>query len=126
MDNRLTPQQQDALIEEALRSQPLAPMPRDITTEVMAHIKQTPAPRPFSFTHNDLALGVVLASCIGAIWFALQNLPPLARAQMHMYRVLLYQDLLVNADWLIPALTFGAAAVLAALTIPYLVSSSRS
>lgn len=120
MDNRLTPQQQGALIDEALRSQPLEPIPRDIALDVMAHIKQTPTPRPFSFTRNDLALGIVLASCVGSIWYALQNLPPLARAQMHMYGVLFYQDLLVNSDWLIPSLAFSLAAFLAALTIPSL------
>jgi hypothetical protein len=33
---------------------------------------------------------------------------------------LLYQHFLVNARWLVPALLFGMAAVLAAVTIPSL------
>jgi hypothetical protein len=120
MDDRLTPKQQDALIEDALRSQPLATMPRDITLDVMTRIEQVPASRPFRFTRNDILLGLVLISSTGAVWFAMQNLPPLARAQIHKYSVLFYQDFLVNADWLIPAVSFGLAGFLAALTIPYL------
>jgi hypothetical protein len=120
MDDRLTQRQKDAVIEDALRSQPLAPMPHDITLDVMTRIEKVPASRPFRFTRNDLVLGLVLISCAGAVWFAMQNLPPLARAQIHKYSVLFYQDFLVNADWLIPAASFGLAGFLAALTIPYL------
>ena len=120
MDNSLTPEQQNAVIEDALHSYPIAPMPRDITADVMARIQTVPAPRPFRLTWNDLVLSLVIALCIGAIWFGLQNLPPLAVAHIRKESILLYQQWLVNARWLIPALSFGLAGFFAALTIPYL------
>ena len=120
MDNSLTPEQQNAVIEDALHSYPIAPMPRDITADVMARIQTAPAPRPFRLSWNDLVLSLVIALCIGAIWFGLQNLPPLAVAHIRKESILLYQQWLVNARWLIPALSFGLAGFFAALTIPYL------
>ena len=41
MDNRL---KQDALIEDTLKSQPLAPMPRSVTLDVMARIQNDNVP----------------------------------------------------------------------------------
>ena len=120
MDNPLTPEQQTALLEEALHTYPISPMPREITSGVMARIRSAPAPRPFRLTWNDFFVSLVLAVCIGAVWFSLQNLPPLAIAQIRKERILLYQQILVNARWLIPVLFFALAAFFAALTVPYL------
>ena len=123
MDNRLTPQQKDAHMEEALKSLPLAPMPRSITVDVMARIQKDA--RPAFFTWNDFALSLVTALCVGAVFFALQNLPPVMLAKIRIQGILLYQDFLVNARWLVPSLFFGLAAFLSALTIPYLTASIR-
>src|SRR5215216_7646160 len=120
MDNRLTPESQNAAIEDALHTYPLAAMPRDLTTSIMAHIQNVPAPRPFQATWNDFGIALVFSLCLGAIWFSLQNFPPLLLAQIRMHSILFYQNLIVNARWLIPAIFFGLAALLSALTIPYL------
>jgi len=120
MDNRL---KRDALIEDALKSQPLAPMPRSITVDVMAHIQVDT--RPAILAWSDFALSAVIASCIAALWFASQHLPPMLLAKIRIQGILLYQDFLVNARWLVPAAMFGLAALLAALTIPYLTASLR-
>ncbi len=120
MDNSLTPENQNIVIEDALETYPLAPMPRDITAEVMRRVRSVPAPRSFRLTLNDLALGVVISLCIGAIWFSLHYLPPVVVAQIRKESILFYQHLLVNVRWLVPALSFSLAAFLAALTIPYL------
>jgi hypothetical protein len=68
----------------------------------------------------------VLALSISAVFFAVQSLPPIMLAKLHIQGILLYQDFLVNARWLAPSLLFGAAAVLSALTIPTLIHESRS
>ncbi|HEY9527250.1 MAG TPA: hypothetical protein VIR02_09225 [Anaerolineales bacterium] len=120
MDNPLTPEKQNAILEEALHTHPVAQMPRDITADVMRRLQTAPAPRPFRLTWNDLFLSLILAVCIGALWFSVQTLPPLVIAQLRKESILLYQQFLVNARWLIPVLSFGLAAFLAALTIPYL------
>lgn len=120
MDNPLTPDQQTVVIDDALDTYPLAPMPRPVTTEVMARIQTIPAPRPFRLTFNDLVLAFIFSVCIGAMWFSINHLPPLVVAQIRKESILLYQYLLVNMRWLIPALSFGLAAFLSALTIPYL------
>jgi hypothetical protein len=116
MDKHL---KQDAQIEDALKSQPLAPMPRSITADVMARIQKTPAPR-FTFTRNDYILMIALTIVFSAIIFALQSLPGHALLQLRIQGILLWQDLLVNARWLVPTLFFGLAAVLAAITLPTL------
>jgi len=120
MDNSLIPGTQNAMIEDALRTYPVAPIPRGITADVMTRIKTIPAPRPFRFTWNDLVLAIVFSVCIGAMWFSINNLPPLLVAQIRKESILLYQHLLVNMRWLLPVLSFGLAAFLSALTIPYL------
>lgn len=116
MDNRL---KQDLLIEDALKSQPLAPMPRSITTDVMARLQKDR--RPAILTWSDFVLSSAIAACIAAVWFASQNLPPILLAKIRIQGILLYQDFLVNARWLVPAAMFGLAAILAALTIPALI-----
>ena len=116
MDDRL---KQDALIEDALKSYPLAPMPRDITMNVMARIQKDT--RPVLVTWSDLVLSFVIAACVAALWFATQNLPPILLAKIRIQGILLYQDFLVNSRWLIPATMLGLAALLAVLTIPAMV-----
>ena len=116
MDNRL---EQDALIEDALQNYPLTPMPRDITAVVMARIQTTSAPRPFQITWNDFAIALTITLCVVALFFTVQNLPPIMLTKIRIQGILFYQDILVNARWLIPAVLFGAAAFFSALTIPY-------
>jgi len=116
MDNRL---KQDALIEDALKSYPLAPMPRDITLNVMARIQKNS--RPAFVTWSDIVLSFVITACIAALWFATLNLPPILLAKIRIQGILLYQDFLVNARWLGPAAMFGLATLLIALTIPALI-----
>ncbi|MGE5462700.1 MAG: hypothetical protein ACM3PS_05065 [Syntrophothermus sp.] len=117
MDRRL---KEDALIEGALKSQPLTLMPRSITTDVMRQIQTPEARRPAILTWSDLGLGFVFAACMVAIWFALANLPPILVAKLRIEGILFYQHFLVNSRWLVPALFFGMAALLAAITLPSL------
>ena len=120
MDRALTLEKKNAIIEDALHTYPVAPLPRDLTSEVMSRIQTIPAPRPFRLTWNDFILASILSLCMGAIWFSIANLPPLLIAQIRKEGILIYQYLLVNMRWLIPVLSFGLAAFLSALTIPYL------
>ena len=120
MDNPLTPEKQNAILEEALHTYPVAQLPREITMDVMKRIQTIPAPRPFRLTWNDLLVSLVLAFCIGAVLFSVQNLPPLIVAQIRKESILLYQQFVVNARWLVPVISFGLASFLAALTIPFL------
>ncbi len=120
MDNPVTPENQNALIEDAFQTYPMASMPRDITAEVLRRIQNVPAPRSFRLAWSDLVISLVLSLCVGAVWFSLDHLPPLVMANIHKESILFYQHLLVNAHWLIPAIFFGLAAFLSALTIPYL------
>jgi hypothetical protein len=120
MDNPITPEKQNAMVEDALNTYPVVPMPRDITGEVMRRIQAAPAPRPFRVTWTDLALSLIIAVCIGAVWFGVSNLPPIVIAQIRKESILFYQHVLVNVRWLMPVLFFGLAGFLAALTIPYL------
>jgi hypothetical protein len=121
MDNRL---KQDALIEDALNSQPLAPMPRSITMGVMSRIQKDQ--RPAILTWNDFVLSGVIASCVAALWFAFQNLPSILITKLQIQGILLYQNFLVNEHWLVPSLMFGMAALLAALTIPTLLQMTTN
>jgi len=118
MDNRLSSEQENAIIENALKNVPLASMPRSITMDVMARIQKDV--RPALVTWNDFALSLVIALCIGALFFAVQSLPPILLTKIRIQGILLYQDFLVNARWFVPTLLFGLAAFLSALTIPYL------
>ena len=118
MDNHLTPEQENAIIEDALQNYSLAPMPRSITPNVMARIQKDA--RPALITWNDFALSFVIALCVGALIFTIQSLPPILLAKLRIEGILLYQYFVVNARWLVPSLMFGLAALLAALTIPSL------
>jgi hypothetical protein len=121
MDHKL---KQDALIEDALKSQPVAPMPRSITADVMARIQTNK--RPTFIAWSDFALSFVIASCLAAFWFASQNLPPILVAKLRIQVILLYQDFLVNSRWLVPTVFFGLAVLLAALTIPSLIQMTTN
>jgi hypothetical protein len=68
----------------------------------------------------------VIALSIGALFFTIQNLPPIMLVKLRIQGILLYQDILVNARWLIPAMFFGLAAFLSALTIPSLFQMTTS
>ena len=118
MDDRLIPTQNER-IEDALRSYPPASMPRSITADVMARLQTTPAAR-FQLTRNDLILAVVLTIACSSIVFGLQFLPEHIVLQIRIQGILTWQRFLVNMRWLLPALLFGSAAVLAALTVPIL------
>jgi hypothetical protein len=120
MDNSLTPEQQNVAIEDALHTYPLVLMPRDMTVDVLARIQTIPTPRPFRLAWNDVLLAFVLSLCIGAIWFSIDNLPPIIVAQIRKESILFYQYLLVNARWLIPMISFSLAGLLLAMTLPYL------
>jgi len=124
MDHRLTPNEENAIIEDALKNVPLAPMPRSITVNVMARIQKDV--RPALITWNDFALSLVIALCIGALFFTMQNLPPILLAKLRIQGILLHQDFLVNARWLVRTVLLGLAAFLSALTIPYLMKEGAS
>ena len=113
MDNRL---EQDAIIGDALKSQPLAPMPRSITLDVMSRIQVEQ--RPALVTWNDFAIALVIALTIGALFITAQSLPPVALAKLRIQGILLYQDFIVNARWLVPTLLFSLAAFFASFAIP--------
>jgi hypothetical protein len=117
MDRRL---KEEALIEAALKSRPLATMPQSVTADVMSRIRASDAKRPALLTWSDFALSFVVASCIVTLWFTFANLPPILVVKLRIQGILLYQDFLVNARWLVPAVLFGTAAFLAAVTIPSL------
>jgi hypothetical protein len=117
MDRRI---KENALIEDVLSSQPLVAMPRSVKAEVMSRIQAGEAKRPALLAWSDFVLSLVLTFCIAALWFTITKLPPILVAKLRIQGILLYQDFLVNARWLIPALLFGMAAVLAGLTIPSL------
>lgn len=118
MPDHLTPTS-DQLVEDALRSHPVSPMPRSITVDVMARIQAAPAPR-FRFTRNDYLLTLVLTIVFSSIVFGLQFLPEHIVLQLRIQGILIWQSFLVNARGLVPVIFFGIAAVLAALTIPTL------
>ncbi|HJQ14928.1 MAG TPA: hypothetical protein VJ830_09285 [Anaerolineales bacterium] len=120
MDNSLTPETQNLAIEDALHTYLIMPMPRDLSVDVRFRIQTLPAPRPFRLTWTDLTLSMILALCIGAVWFSVQNLPPLVVAQIRKESILLYQQVIVNARWLAPMLAFSLAGFFAALSIPTL------
>lgn len=101
MDDLLNPNEQYTIIEDSLRSYPLAIMPKSVTELVLARVRTEPAPR-FQLTRNDYVLAVVLSLVLGAMLFALQSLPPYALIQIRIQGILLWQSFLVNYRWLVP------------------------
>lgn len=118
MDNCLTTEQQNALIEDVLKSQSLARMPHDLTASVMARIQVSE--RPALITWNDFAVALVIVLTIGTLFITARYLPPIALMKIRIQGILLYQTLILNAYWLVPALLFGVAALFAGFSIPLL------
>ncbi len=123
MDHRLSPKQENEILEDALKNYPLAPMPHSITVNIMARIQKDV--RPTLVTWNDFILSLVIALCIGALFFTVQNLPTLVLTKIRIQSILFYQDLIVNARWLVPALFFGMVALLSSLTLPALITMTK-
>ena len=124
MDDLLTPNQQNLIIEDALCSYPRATMPKGITELVLTRIRAEPAPR-FQLTRSDYVLAVVLSLVLGAILFALQSLPPYAILQIRIQGILLWQSLLVNYRWLVPLTSIMLGTSLAMFAFLQLLRSQR-
>ena len=86
MDNLLTPNEQEHLIDDALRSYPLVKMPRDITESVMARLSSEPTLR-FQITRSDYILALVLTLVLGGIILGFQFLPPIVVLQLRIQGV---------------------------------------
>ena len=124
MDDPLTPKKQNGIIEDALRSYPLDTMPRSITELVLTRIRTEPAPR-FQLTRNDYILAVVLSLVLGAMFFALQSLPPHALIQIRIVSFLLWQSFLVNYRWLVHLISFMLGVSLAGFAFFQLLKPQR-
>ena len=125
MDNLLTPDEQDHMIEDALRSYPLAKMPRDVTSLVMSRIGTEPAPR-FQITRTDYLLAIVLALVLCAIMLGIQFLPPIVLLQMRIQGILLWQSILVNYRWFLPLTSIMLGTFLAGFVFYQLLKHQRS
>jgi len=101
MDDRLTSQPRDAILEDALRTYPITPLQVNVTSAVMARVRSTPAPR-FHLQWSDFFLSLILALCIGAVWLGTQSLPPIVMAQLQVQSILFWQSLIVNARLVMP------------------------
>ena len=101
MDDLLTPNGQNLIIEDALRSYPMATLPKSVTELVLARIRTEPMPR-FQLTRNDYVLAVALTLVLGAIMFGFQSLPPYILLQIRIQGILLWQSFLVNYRWIVP------------------------
>jgi hypothetical protein len=124
VDNLLTHKEQDNIIEDALRTYPLAQMPKGITETVMAQIRSEPAPR-FQLTRADYLLAIVLTLVLGAIMLSFQFLPPIALLQMRIQGILLWQSFLVNYRWLLPVTSIILGTFLAGIAFHQLLRSQR-
>jgi len=120
----LTPNEQENIIEDALRSYPLANMPRDISQTVLSRIGREPAPR-FQITRMDYLLTIVLTLVLGAIILGFQALPPIALLQMRIQGILLWQSFLVNYRWLLPVTSIILGTFLAGIAFHQLLRSQR-
>ena len=120
----LTPDEQENIIEEALRSYPLANMPRDITQTVMSRIGREPAPR-FQITRTDYLLAFVFTLVLGAIVLGFQALPPIALLQTRIQGILLWQSILVNYRWWLPVTSITLGTFLAGIAFYQLLRSQR-
>ena len=120
----LTPNEQENIIEDALRSYPLANMPRDISQTVMSRIGREPAPR-FQITRMDYLLTIVLTLVLGAIILGFQALPPIALLQMRIQGILLWQSFLVNYRWLLPVTSIILGTFLVGIAFHQLLRSQR-
>jgi hypothetical protein len=125
MDNLLIPDEQDHIIENALRSYPLVKMPRDLTQSVLARLDDVPAPR-FQITRTDYLLAVVFTLVLGGIMLGFQFLPPIALLQMRIQGILLWQSFLVNYRWILPVTSVILGTVLAGIAFHQLLRFQRS
>jgi hypothetical protein len=120
----LTPNEQENIIEDALRSYPLAKLPMDLTSTVMSRIGREPAPR-FQLTRADYLLAIVLTLVLGAIMLSFQFLPPIALLQMRIQGILLWQSFLINYRWLLPVTSIMLGTFLAGLAFQQLLRYQR-
>ena len=124
MDGLLTPDERENIIEDALRSYPLATMPGDITSLVMSSIRREPASH-FQMTRTDYLLTIVLTLVLGAILLGFQTLPPIALLQMRIQGILLWQSFLVNYRWLLPVTSITLGTFLGGIAFHQLLRSQR-
>ena len=125
MDNLLIPDEQDRIIEDALRSYPLVKMPGDLTESVMARLHNVPAPR-FQITRTDYLLAAVLTLVFGGILFGFQFLPPIVLVQLRIQGILFWQSFLVNYRWILPVTGVILGTVLAGIAFHQLLRFQRS
>lgn len=125
MDNFLITYEKDHLIEDALRSYPLAQMPKDSTESVMTRIRIEPAPR-FQVMRTDYLLAVVLTLVLGGIVLGFQFLPQIVILQLHIQGILLWQSFLVNYRWLLPSTSIVLGTFLAGIAFYQLLRYQRS
>lgn len=124
MDNLLTPNEPDQIIDDALRSFPMAKMPRDITESVMLQLYSEPAPR-FHLTRTDFILAVVFTLVLGAIILGFQFLPAIVILQLRIQGVLLWQSFLVNYRWFLPLTSIVLGTFLAGIAFYQLLRYRR-
>lgn len=124
MDNLLTPNEQDQIIEDALRSFPMAKMPTEITESVMARLRNEPAPR-FKITHTDYVLAIVLTLVLGGVILGFQFLPPIVVLQLRIQGILLWQSFLVNYHWFLPLTSIMVGTFLAGIAFYQLLRYKR-
>jgi hypothetical protein len=72
----------------------------------MKHIQTEPVPR-FRLTWADFGLSLIITLCILAVWIGLQSLPPLVLLQLRIQGILIWQRIIVNANWLIPSISIA-------------------
>ena len=125
MDSLLTPNEQNEIIEDALRSYPLVIMPKDITESVMARLYNEPAPR-FQITRTDFILAIVFTLVLGAIILGFRFLPPIVVLQMRIQGILIWQSFLVNYRWLLPLSSIMIGTCLAGFAFFQLLDYQRS
>lgn len=112
MDDRLTPNIKDEMVEDALRTYPVTPLPGDLTSAVMSQIRQTSMPR-FQITLSDLLIASVLTLGLVAAWVGIRFLPPIVFIQLRIQGILFWQSILVNARWLLPTSSIAVGIALA-------------
>ena len=125
MDHLLTPDEQENIIEDALRSYPLAQMSKDSTELVMSRIRIEPMPH-FQITRTDYLLSVVLTLVLGAIILGFQFLPQIVLLQLKIQGILLWQSFLVNYRWLLPSTSIVFGTFLAGIAFYQLLRYQRS
>ena len=124
MDHLLTPDEQDHLIEDALRSYPLAQMPKDITESVIVRLSNEPAPR-FQLSRTDYILTIVLTLVLGGIILGFQFLPQIVLLQLKIQGMLIWQSFLVNYRWLLPVTSIILGTFLIGIAFQQLLHSNR-